>query len=113
MRLVHPDKIDIAYAGSAPMNLYAQNVDPHDFFDIVTRVAEKASAGCSKSVKDTLKEIHSLISNSEDLTEEVRKLNICPETFPVYINTTSLLANELMAIVGQNFACKSRISSSH
>jgi lysosomal Pro-X carboxypeptidase len=106
MRIVHPEKVDIAYASSAPLNLYSQNVDSHDYYNLVTRVAESASGGCSKAVKETLMEVHSLISSSNDLSAEMTKLNICTETFPDYIKTTDLLASELMAIVGQNFACK-------
>ena len=106
MRMVHPDAIDIAYASSAPLNLYSQNVNPNDYYNLVTRVAESASEGCSKAVKETLLKVHSSISTSSDLSEQIVKLNICPDTFPQYIQTTELLATELMSIVGQNFACE-------
>jgi hypothetical protein len=104
MRIVHPDKIDIAYASSAPLHLYSQDLDSNDYFDLVTRVAESASPGCAKAVKDLLFEVHSIILNSDDYYNEASKMNICPKTFPDYINSKEVFASELMVLVGQNFA---------
>lgn len=106
MRIVHPDKVDIAYASSAPLHLYSQDLNSNDYFDLVTRVAENASSGCAKAVKDLLFEVHSIILKSDDFYAEASKMNICTDTFPDYINTKEVFASELMTVVGQNFAGK-------
>ena len=41
MRFVHPDKVDAAYAASAPMQFYAQKVEQWAYYDHITKVADK------------------------------------------------------------------------
>jgi hypothetical protein len=104
LRIVHPDKIDIAYASSAPLKLYSQEMVPHDYFELVTRTAEQASAGCSSTVRDTLEEVHASILASASFLDEARSMNICLDNIPDYINSKEIFAQEVMMIVGENFA---------
>jgi hypothetical protein len=57
MRFVHPDFVDIAYAASAPLSLYSQELDPNAYYEKVTDSAERASAGCPAAIKATLVDI--------------------------------------------------------
>jgi Serine carboxypeptidase S28 len=105
LRIVHPDRVDISYASSAPLNLYSLDVSsPNLYFDLVTRVADIVSSGCAKAVKDVLLEVHRTILGSDDFLSEASKMNICADTFPEYINSKEVFAGEMMLLVGQNFA---------
>merc|ERR1719223_903602 len=51
MRLRYPAVVDMAYAASAPLKFYTQQVGQYDYYTKVTESAEKAVAGCSHAVR--------------------------------------------------------------
>lgn len=109
MRFVYPNIVDMAYASSAPLPLYAQEVDPNAYFDKVTQSAEIASAGCPRAVKSTLIEIEKDLEDDEE-SDDVRgiskRLGICTEgeQLPAYIKTKAILFEEFLFTVAANFA---------
>ena len=52
MRARYPAVVDVAYAASAPMLFYSQQVDQAAYYARVTASAESARAGCSGAVRD-------------------------------------------------------------
>jgi hypothetical protein len=50
-RLLHSDVVDMAYASSAPLLMYAQVTDNREYYDIDTRAADWSSPGCARAVK--------------------------------------------------------------
>jgi len=113
LRITHPDIIDISYASSAPLLLYAQDVNPNDYFELVTRTADIASPGCSVAVRKTLEDIHQTILAGKDIEsdmsfilDQAEQMNICVDhhAFPHYIGSKEMFAQEVTMVVGQNFA---------
>ena len=104
LRMVHPDQIDIAYASSAPLKTYSQEMDPDAYFELVTRTADQASPGCSTAVRDTLEEVHASILVSNSCLEEAKRMHICLDDIPDYIDSKEIFAQEVTLIVGENFA---------
>jgi Serine carboxypeptidase S28 len=108
MRLVHPDMVDIGYAGSSPMNLYSHSVDSMAYYDKVTQVAESESPGCAKAVRSTLLKAQWLIlqhgGSDADLSDLAAGFGICNGTVPAYIQTPDVFAEELFMIVASHFA---------
>ena len=105
MRLIYPDFIDIAYASSAPLLLYAQESDQFGYYDIVTKSAERASPGCAQAVRTTLATVDEAIQLSPDMHEmAIKHINICDGSVPEYITTRDMLSKELMQITADRFA---------
>jgi lysosomal Pro-X carboxypeptidase len=108
MRLVYSDLVDMAYASSAPLPLYAQNVDPNAYFDKITESAERAIAGCPAAVKATLLAIEEDVEKEKDgdVHTLANRLGICEKhgLLPKYIQTTGLLYNETLFAVAAKFA---------
>eukprot|EP00977_Amphora_coffeiformis_P003112 scaffold581_cov169-Amphora_coffeaeformis.AAC.2 len=107
MRLVHSDIVDMAYASSAPLPLYAQTVDPNAYFDKVTEALETVSAGCPMAIKATLLEIETdILQSDEDVRQIATRLGICADgdAMPDYITTPAMLWHELESTVAANFA---------
>lgn len=105
MRFVHPEHIDIAYAASAPLHLYSQDLDPNAYYEKVTEVAEKASPGCAESIKATLTDIVSVLEDpSVSFVDVAKQLGICTSVIPEYITTNEIFSQEIMMIAGDSFA---------
>jgi hypothetical protein len=105
MRLHYPDIVDISYASSAPLLLYGMDADQFGYFDVVSKVADKASPGCQEAVRKTLAEVDEAIRASDDYVKTAHQdLNICPGTLPNYIQTNDMLSKEVMMIVEFTFA---------
>jgi pimeloyl-ACP methyl ester carboxylesterase len=105
LRIVHPDKVDMAYASSSPLPLYAQDMDPNAFYDIVADSVDRTSPGCSEAVRSTLRKINDdIISGEHHFTHFAEKLDVCVRTLPEYINTKEVFAQELMMIIAAAFA---------
>ena len=107
MRLHYPDVVDIGYASSAPLLLYSMEADPNGYYDVVTRTAEQASPGCADAVRTTLAEVDEALRGSSDLHYlgiAHEKLNICRGSIPQYIQSSEVLSEELMMIIGTSFA---------
>jgi hypothetical protein len=86
-RLMYPDFVDISYASSAPLLMYAQAVDPNIYYDIVTSAAERSSPGCAVAVRSTLDDAVYEADTASSLQEAAERLGICPDSVPSYITT--------------------------
>jgi hypothetical protein len=107
MRLVHSDLVDMAYASSAPLKLYARESHQYRYFDLVTQSAERASPGCASAVQQTLTEVDEAIQTSvnfQKFATHKSGLNICSGSIPKYITTNYLFSQEVMQIVANTFA---------
>ena len=112
MRLHYPHVIDIGYASSAPLLLYAMEADNFGYMDHVTEVTDKASEGCADAVRTTLHDVdHAIRATSDDMHSDYyfkdfayQHLNLCPGTIPHYIVNKDLLSKEAMMIVEYSFA---------
>ena len=106
LRMVHSDVIDIGYGSSAPFRLYSHHTDQYAYYDKVTATAETASPGCADAVRTTLYDAQEDIQESldEQLQDVGVTYGICRGSIPSYIQTTSLLAQELMLILATHFA---------
>jgi Serine carboxypeptidase S28 len=98
MRFVYPEVVDMSYASSAPLLLYAQARGTEVYFDYVTQVAETASPGCAHAYKSTLANVKDAISNMS-IHRAAKELGIC-NNIPEYINTPELFAQEVTMMVG-------------
>ena len=110
-RLRFPDVIDMAYSGSAPMKFYSQEVQPEDYYNHITKVAEQTIPGCSQSVRDTLTAVlanHNAINKHAASTNKnyipALEVGICPGSLPSYVQTRELFFEELIMMVGYTFA---------
>lgn len=70
LRLRYPAVIDGAYAASAPVRIYAQQVQQYAYYQVVTRSAERAVSGCSAGVAKALKLVAA--ADSDTLLKELR-----------------------------------------
>jgi Serine carboxypeptidase S28 len=106
MRIVHDDVVDIGYASSAPLYLYSHQVSKTAYYEKVTASADTALSGCASAVKTTLQQVQLRLeaTRSSGLAKEAQSLGICPKTIPAYINTTSMLAQELNMVIATHFA---------
>ena len=106
LRMVHSDVIDIGYGSSAPFRLYSHHTDQYAYYDKVTATAETASPGCADAVRATLYEAQEDIVESlnEQLEDVGVTYGICRGSIPSYIQSTAMLAQELMLIVATHFA---------
>ncbi|CAB9503777.1 Lysosomal Pro-X carboxypeptidase [Seminavis robusta] len=105
MRLHFSDVVDIGYASSAPLLLYAMEADQFGYFDVVTRTSEQASPGCADAVQSTLFEVDAALRETSEFLDLAHdKLNICPGSVPSYITSSAMLSEELMLIIGPAFA---------
>jgi len=105
MRFVHPDVVDIGYGSSAPLYLYSHNHDQAAYFDKITDVADAYSRGCALAVRTALTEINENLSNSEGSLEDLAEnIGVCRESVPEYIDSSEVLAQEIMAVAAAHFA---------
>lgn len=103
-RLVYPDFVDISYASSAPLLMYAQAVDPNIYYDIVTASAERASPGCAAAVRHTLDDAVAEVDASVTLHEAAERLGICVGSIPSYITTKEMFRDAVVMITSFSFA---------
>jgi Serine carboxypeptidase S28 len=106
MRMIHPDVVDIGYGSSAPFRLYSHHTDQYAYYDKITDTAEAASPGCADAVRTALYEAQEDIVESldEQLQDVAVTYGICRGSVPDYIQTTDVLAQELMLIIATHFA---------
>ena len=104
-RLLHSDVVDMAYASSAPLLMYAQVTDNREYYNIVTRAAERASPGCAHAVKMTFTEVDQLILDSPTVDDAALAVGVCAgNQLPVALNTTKDLAEGLNLMAVYAFA---------
>lgn len=117
MRVRHSDVVDMAYSASAPMKFYSQNVNSTEYYNHITRVAEKSLVGCSNAVRSNLVDsFGSLVRDvktMDDFQEMLSMLGICKDSLPAYIQQTddgdieeirNTFYQELNMIVAYTFA---------
>lgn len=106
-RLRFPDTVDMSYAASAPVKFYAQQVHANEYYDHITRVAEKARKGCAHAVRSTLEALskdYSSLNTRSQVEHAAASLGFCPKSVPLYIQNGQLLQHDLFMIVGYTFA---------
>lgn len=106
-RVVFPQYVDMAYAASAPMGFYSQQVNQYDYYNLITRVADEMVGGCANAVRFTLLQVETaILLGGYDESE----LGICPGSTPSYLhpegyhNDLRMLADEFMMVVEYTFA---------
>jgi len=101
-RLRFPQVVDMAYAASAPMKFYAQQVEQYDYYNHITKVAETALPGCASAVRKALDDFVSIQHNQTSLNGT--DIGICEGTIPDYIEDASTFIDEVLMMVGYTFA---------
>ena len=107
MRFEHPDVVDIAYAASAPLNLYSHHTDQFAYYEKIAATADEASPGCADAVRSNLLAAQEDITRShhEDIKSVAQRYGICPDSVPKYIGQNkTLFSQELMMIIATHFA---------
>jgi hypothetical protein len=104
MRFVYPDVVDIAYASSAPLPLYAQNLNEYAYFDKITNVAEESSPGCAAAVKQTLLDMQEILEEESQHKRVAKEMGICVETLPTYITDIQIFRDAVSMTAGTSFA---------
>ena len=106
MRLVHPAVVDAAYAASAPVLFYAQQVQQEAYYKRVTESAERSLPGCGGEVSKSLGEVAEAIAaaGSGFAKFAEAELGVCPDSMPSYIASAALFADELFMAAGYAFA---------
>ena len=95
-RIAFSGKVDIAYAASAPMKFYSQQVNAEAYYNHITKVAEQTIQGCSYSVYLVLQHVYDYIlsmadndSDDDSIDDSIddleTKLGICHGSIPKYI----------------------------
>jgi hypothetical protein len=101
-RVLFPGVVDMAYAASAPMGFYSQQVHASDYYNHITYVAEKIFPGCAEAVRTSLQQVKQAIFSDDGVP--YRAMGICDNTLPNYIMDPTTFANELFMVVGFSFA---------
>lgn len=105
-RLLFPEVVDMAYAASAPMTFYSQQVDSGAYYEHISAVAEKSLPGCAANVKKALHIVDAVCRklSVDDIDNMAQDLGFCPDTVPEYITSMSILVEEVFMVVGYTFA---------
>ena len=80
-RIVHGDFVDISYASSAPLLMYAQMSDQNIYYDIITSAADRVSPGCSRAVRTTMDDMIDRVDSADTLQEAATRIGVCPTKF--------------------------------
>lgn len=101
MRLRYPAVVDAAYAASAPLGWYSQDVDQYAYYNVITESARRASPGCPDAVRRMF--AGSIAGASK--ADIVAGLGLCAP-LPPYLDAgdASLLADEVAMVVAYSFA---------
>jgi hypothetical protein len=102
-RLRFPGVVDIAYAASAPMKFYAQQVDQYAYYNHIGTVAEQAFTGCSQDVRRALDDFRTVYELGQSKINETA-IGICSGTVPAYIKDPATFVQEVLMMVGYTFA---------
>lgn len=105
-RLLFPDVVDMAYAASAPVKFYAQQVNADDYYNHISLVAEKTKEGCAHAVRSTLDSMSCEFAGLDrnGIETLAAALGFCPDSVPAYMQDGYTFRTELFMIVGYTFA---------
>jgi len=103
-RVVHGDFVDISYASSAPLLMYAQISDPNSYYDIVTSANDRTSPGCSHAVKTTIEDMIDRVDSADTLEDAAKSIGVCPNNIPTEMTTKDELAEGIADTVKVFFA---------
>jgi hypothetical protein len=107
-RHLFPFVVDVAYAASAPVKFYAQQVPQDAYYDRVTEATDQAFPGCAGAVRTSLDDVSTFyMSHSiEFATTNAEKIGICNGTLPDYCasGTVQNFVNEVVMMAGYTFA---------
>ena len=100
MRLRYPAVVDGAYAASAPMRFYAQQLDQYAYYQVVTSSARRVSKGCPAAVLAAL-----TLLGTASTAELTSRLGLCTP-LPAYIvqGGEAMLRAELSMVFAYTFA---------
>ena len=103
MRLRYPAVVDIAYAGSAPVRFYSEEVGQYDYYRIITDSAARANASCPDAVRHMLGA--TLGAPGVTKADITSKLNLCAP-LPEYMQDgdVQLLIDEVSMVASYTFA---------
>jgi Serine carboxypeptidase S28 len=104
LRVLYPDVVDISYAASAPLLMYAQAVNHDVYYDIVTTAAERSSPGCAQAVRTTLVDVIDTIKAAPSLLNAASLMSVCLETLPAYLKDQDMFQEALVQITSFKFA---------
>jgi hypothetical protein len=104
LRIVHGDFVDISYASSAPLYMYARQDDQYIYYDIVTSAADRISPGCSQAVRTTMDEMVATIDSIDTVKEAAKIMGICTDSIPKYITTPAMLREAIIQLASYAFA---------
>lgn len=101
-RLVRPDVVDMAYAASAPMKFYAQQVPQHAYYTHIAEVANAIVPGCAGAVRETLGAVPQAVSTHVAASQ----IGVCEGTLPDYLKDASIeyFWEEVFMMVAYTFA---------
>lgn len=102
MRLRYPNIVHAAYAASAPMRFYSQEVGQFDYYQVVTASAARASPTCPDAVRAALA---ATLASGATKDAIVAGANLCTP-LPAYLDAgdAALLAEELNMVFMYSFA---------
>ena len=100
MRLRYPFVVDMAYAASAPLTMYAQQIDQYAYYELITKSAERSLPGCAAALRSAFVDLLSL-----DLESLQNELAVC-EPLPPYVEVggLSMLQQETAMALAITFA---------
>eukprot|EP00928_Gymnodinium_smaydae_P030267 TRINITY_DN2254_c0_g1_i1.p1 TRINITY_DN2254_c0_g1~~TRINITY_DN2254_c0_g1_i1.p1 ORF type:complete len:533 (-),score=65.22 TRINITY_DN2254_c0_g1_i1:125-1690(-) len=102
MRLRYPSVVDMAYAASAPMKFYAQDVDQYSYYDRITRSAERSLPGCASAVRQAFDQLLTFFGKAS-IEEASDKLMLCQPGSNVSWDRERLF-DDILFLAEQTFA---------
>ena len=99
MRLRYPGVVDGAYAASAPMRFYSQEVSQYAYYEVVTSSARRVDAKCPAAVLSAL----TLINNASS-SDLISRLDLCQPLPPYMAAGDATLRAELQMVFAYTFA---------
>jgi Serine carboxypeptidase S28 len=107
-RLLFPYVVDMAYAASAPMKFYAQQVTQDAYYDHITGATDRAFPGCAQVVRTSLDDVADFYRHdaAAQFADDASKVGICEGTVPEYClqGDADGFVNELVMMAGYTFA---------
>lgn len=103
MRLRYPAVVDMAYAASAPMKFYSQQVGQYDYYTRVTESAERSLPGCQSAVLEAFVKLEDLFAASSFQTL-VDYFELCSPLPPSVVGDKEQLQDNLLFLAQQTFA---------